>query len=159
MQEPVTPKSKAEKLISRGSENPKVSQAARYISDMLMRMALGQVKPFVECVEQVFPKLTKVESKYLSEFFLCVSNYFWNKSKDDPTPRYIPNSHSVRIWDNNATHLYDIHKVFCVLSCDLEYCAENVNCWETRSVFCRMDADQYKKGVDDDSKVPTNPET
>ncbi|MGB3205195.1 MAG: hypothetical protein WBB28_09420 [Crinalium sp.] len=57
---------KADKLISRGSENPHVTLAAREISEMLTRMALGQSQYFAECVERVFPDLTQSESEALA---------------------------------------------------------------------------------------------
>lgn len=130
---------KTQKLISRGSENPKVAMAARAISDMLMRMALGQAQNFAECVERAFPEMTEKEAASLALLFYRVSTYFNQKAWGEKFPHAGYNDKPVRNWNTDAKFFYDVHKVFCVLACNLEYCAENKDCWETRSAFCRYD--------------------
>lgn len=129
--------SKAEKLISRGSEKPKVTRAAREISELLMRMALGQSQYFAECVERAFPNMTETEAAALAQFFFRVYDYFSQKASGKRFPRVGHNDVTVRSWASDQEFFYDVHKVFCVLACDLEYCGENMDCWETRSAFCR----------------------
>lgn len=131
--------SKTQKLISRGSENPKVARAAREVSDILMRMALGQAQYFAECVERAFPNLTEEESENLAFFFSRASDYFAQKAMGDRFPHAGYNDKTIRRWSTDEEYFYNIHKVFCVLACDLEYCSQNMDCWETRSAFCRMD--------------------
>ena len=133
---------KTQKLISRGSENPKVARAARQISEMLTRMSLGQATHFAEIVEQVFPNMTEKEASALADFFNSVGDYFSYKASGG-TDRFYAGaspSNTVRSWKTDEEAFYDVHKVFCVLACELPYCAEHKQCWETRQAFCVGDA-------------------
>lgn len=132
-------KSKAEKLIDRGSEHPEVARAARDISDMLIRIALGQPRYFAECVERAFPSITQKELEDLSALFALVSDYFRQKSEGEIVPQLKNEYRPVRNWGTNQDYFYLIHRLLCVLACDLDYCAENFDCWETRSAHCRAD--------------------
>lgn len=133
---------KADKLISRGSENPQVALAAREISEMLTRMSLGQSQYFAECVERVFPELTQPESEALAAFFERTADYFKQKAEGEKFPHTGYGDRAVRTWKTSEDYFYAIHKVFCVLACQLEHCPENMGCWETRSAFCRMDENE-----------------
>lgn len=64
---------------------------------------------------------------------------FNKKARGERFPHIGYKNTPVRNWTSDADFFYSIHKIFCVLACDLEYCAKNPDCWETRSAFCRMD--------------------
>ncbi len=128
---------KAEKLISRGSEKPEVTRAAKTISDMLCRLSLGQAQYFAESVEGAFPDLTQTEAAALARCLERAADYFQQKADGEQFPHCGYAHDPVRTWKTNEEFFYDIHKLFCVLACNLEYCGENQDCWETRSAFCR----------------------
>lgn len=128
---------KAEKLILRGSEKPEVARAAKTISDILCRLSLGQAQYFAESVEGAFPQMNEAEATALAHCFERVAEYFRQKANGEQFPHCGYNDHPVRNWSTNEEFFYEIHKVFCVLACNLECCGENKDCWETRSAFCR----------------------
>ena len=136
--------SKTEKLIMRGSENPEVARAAKTISDMLCRLALGQVQYFAESVQAAFPNLTPEEAIALSKTFERTAEYFRQIAQGEQFPHVGYQNEQVRPWASEPEFFYNIHKVFCVLACDLEHCEENLDCWETRSAFCRDDANRRR---------------
>ncbi len=115
---------------------------------MLCRLSLGQAQYFVESVEGAFPGLTEVEAAALAHCFERAANYFQQKANGEHLPHCGYNDKPVRSWKTNEEFFYDIHRIFCVLACNLEYCGENQDCWETRSAFCQ----DYKPKTPPESK-------
>lgn len=131
---------KADKLISRGSETPGVADAAAHVSDMLIRMMLNQPQYFAEAVERALPKLTREEAVHLRSFFCDVADYFGQKAVGEDFPQLNRHNESVvRNWQMGGGE-YNLLRVFAVLSCPFENCADRMGCWETRRGFCAMDA-------------------
>jgi hypothetical protein len=138
---------KAEKLASRGAEHPEVARAARDLTELLIRMALGQANYFAEDAAKAFPNLTQAEASRLGDFFSHVSTWFYRFSPSNPHPE-IKHDNPIRSWESNRPYFYDVMRILSVLACQEPLCPHN-NCWETRRADCTEEsariAAEYKK--------------
>ncbi|MDQ4121688.1 MAG: hypothetical protein M3209_09610 [Acidobacteriota bacterium] len=137
------------KLVTRGLENKDTLHAATNISQLLIRLALGQVKYFAEIVHrEVFPKMTAEEAEWAAAFFHRVGVYFERVAEDKTDlSEFLYNTQPIRNWGSNAAYFQGIQQLFCVLSCRQADCGERIgivkDCWETRRWGCG-DQDPFK---------------
>jgi hypothetical protein len=133
-------KTKADKLISRGSETPEVAATAEAVAEMVIRMRLGQALYFAEAAERAVPGMTKQEADSLSVFFSGVASYFAKRANGELRPDINLRLPVVRNWET-GDGCYNLLRVFAVLACPFDFCPDKPDCWETRRAFCKMDGD------------------
>jgi len=132
---------KEQKLITRGSQAPGVAHLAKATAEMLIRFSLGQAGLFADALLTAFPNPSAAELEKMAVVCESTAKYIRAKRENAASlidPIYEPGA--VRSW---TSEFYDLVKIFCVLSCEQEYCAF-IDCWETRRWDCKDDNDKLK---------------
>ena len=131
---------KEQKLITRGSQAPSVAHLAKATAEMLIRFSLGQAGLFADALLTAFPNPSAVELEKIAAVLDAASDYLRAKRGNLFTPKIDYEPGAVRSW---TPEFHDLVKIFCVLSCEQEYCAF-IDCWETRRWDCKDDNDKLK---------------